>query len=75
MPSVCNEVQPEPETLTHSHDLRWILLAWGVCALAAAIKFARLARAMRGSLSNSPQPNPSSTEAMRESLERIWQKR
>jgi len=30
---------------------------------------------MRGSLSNSPQPNPSSTEAMRESLERIWQKR
>ena len=74
-PRLGNNIQPEPETLTHSHDLRWILLAWGVCALAAAIKFARLARAMRGSLSSSPQANPSSTEAMRERLERIWQKR
>jgi len=75
VPSICNEVQPEPGILSHSHDLRWILLAWGVCALAAAIKFAGLARAMRGSLSSPPQPNTSSTEVMRERLERIWQKR
>ncbi|EAU73058.1 hypothetical protein [Synechococcus sp. RS9916] len=61
--------------MTHSHDLRWILLAWGVCALAAAFKFARLARAMRGSLNSPPQPSRSSTQAMRERLERIWQQR
>ena len=61
--------------MTHSHDLRWILLAWGVCALAAAFKFARLARAMRGSLNGLPQSDAPTTEAMRERLERIWQKR
>jgi hypothetical protein len=32
------------------HDLRLFLVAWGVFALAAALKFARLARQMRGSL-------------------------
>ena len=74
-PSLGNNIQPEAETLPHSHDLRWILLAWGVCALAAAFKFARLARAMRGSLNGPTQPSSSSTQAMRERLERIWQQR
>jgi len=57
------------------HDLRWILVGWGVCAVAAAFKFARLARAMRGNLSSGISAQPSSTEAMRARLERMWQRR
>ena len=57
------------------HDLRWILMGWGVCAVAAAFKFARLARAMRGNLSSGTSAQPSSTEAMRARLERMWQRR
>ncbi|MAS28684.1 MAG: hypothetical protein CBD47_02050 [Synechococcus sp. TMED187] len=55
-----------------THDLRWTLLAWSVCAVAAAFKFARLARQMRGSLS--PNPERDSSKAVRARLERIWQK-
>lgn len=54
------------------HDLRWILVAWGVCAIAAAFKFARLARAMRGSLNAAPAMKPQGTQAIREQLERLW---
>ena len=67
------------------HDLRWFLLAWGVFALAAAVKFARLARQMRGSLGVSAtlqqqaqEPEALQTEdsqKAREQLERIWLKR
>ena len=57
------------------HDLRWILVGWGVCAVAAAFKFARLARAMRGSLSSGFSSEQPSTEAVRDQLERIWQRR
>ncbi|WP_115018654.1 hypothetical protein [Synechococcus sp. UW140] len=55
-----------------THDLRWTLLAWSVCAVAAAFKFARLARQMRGSLT--PNQDPDNSEAVRARLERIWQK-
>ena len=57
------------------HDLRWILVGWGVCAVAAAFKFARLARAMRGNLSSGISSQPPNTEAMRARLERMWQRR
>lgn len=66
------------------HDLRWFLLAWGVFALAAALKFARLARQMRGSLGPSattPQVGSSldnsqlkDSQKVRERLEKIWLK-
>ncbi|MGC6482240.1 MAG: hypothetical protein ACON4T_01520 [Synechococcus sp.] len=48
----------------------------GVCAAAAAFKFARLARAMRGTLDSQgrSQPDALSTQAMREQLERLWQR-
>jgi hypothetical protein len=66
------------------HDLRWFLLAWGVFALAAALKFARLARQMRGSLGASAtaprvgsSPDNSQlkdSQKVRERLEKIWLK-
>ena len=59
------------------HDLRWLLLAWGVLALAAAVKFARLARLMRGSLGADatglrPDRPLEDSEKVREQLERAW---
>ena len=59
------------------HDLRWLLLAWGVLALAAAVKFARLARQMRGSLGSGatglrPDRPLEDSEKVREQLERAW---
>jgi hypothetical protein len=66
------------------HDLRWFLLAWGVFALAAALKFARLARQMRGSLrasATAPRVGSSpdnsqlkDSQKVRERLEKIWLK-
>lgn len=66
------------------HDLRWFLMAWGVFALAAAVKFARLARQMRGSLGANAMVQREDIQAedirlaesqtMREQLERIWLK-
>jgi hypothetical protein len=66
------------------HDLRWFLLAWGIFALAAALKFARLARQMRGSLGASattPRVGSSldnsqlkDSQKVRERLEKIWLK-
>jgi len=66
------------------HDLRWFLLAWGVFALAAALKFARLARQMRGSLgasattarvgSSLDNSQLQDSQKVRERLEKIWLK-
>ena len=66
------------------HDLRWFLLAWGVFALAAALKFARLARQMRSSLgasattarvgSSLDNSQLQDSQKVRERLEKIWLK-
>ena len=59
-------------SVLHSHDFRWVLIAWGVCAVAGALKFARLARRLRPAL-QIRQPEPvASTQGAREQLERIW---
>ena len=53
--------------MTHSI---WILMPWAIFAVAAAIKFWHLTTLFRKHLIDTP----SSTEQIRDSLERIWQK-
>ena len=49
------------------HSELWILVPWAVFALAAAVKFWRFRRLLQ-------RLRPRSTEQMRQSLERIWQR-
>jgi len=54
------------------HDPRWILVAWGVVALAAALRFWRLTRPFRARLSTQNRLASTDVDQARAALERSW---
>lgn len=54
------------------HDPRWILVAWGVVALAAAVRFWRITRPFRTRLSSQNRLTSTDLDQARASLERSW---
>ncbi|CAK23387.1 Uncharacterized membrane protein [Synechococcus sp. WH 7803] len=54
------------------HDPRWILVAWGVVALAAALRFWRMTQPFRAGLSAQNRLGATDLDQARASLERSW---
>ena len=56
------------------HDPRWILIAWGVVAVASAVRFWKLTGAVRARLQRQHRLAEMSPDQVRDSLERSWRK-
>ncbi|OUX74653.1 MAG: hypothetical protein CBC50_00560 [Synechococcus sp. TMED90] len=54
------------------HDPRWILVAWGVVALAAALRFWRMTQPFRAGLTTQNRLGSTDLDQARASLERSW---
>lgn len=57
---------------SHVHDPRWILVAWGVVALAAALRFWRMTQPFRAGLTTQNRFGSTDLDQARASLERSW---
>lgn len=57
---------------SHVHDPRWILVAWGVVALAAALRFWRMTQPFRAGLNTQARLGSTDLDQARAALERSW---
>ena len=57
---------------SHVHDPRWILVAWGVVALAAALRFWRMTQPFRAGVTTQNRLASTDLDQARASLERSW---
>lgn len=68
-------LQLNVETVDMSlHDPRWILIAWGVVAVASAVRFWKLTGPFRARLQRQHRLAEMSPDQVRDSLERSWRK-